>query len=84
MLRLDRLEQPRATVTDDARFKRLVKASFAHRRKTLSNSLGGDRALSEQFDLPASLAAAGIDGKRRAETLSVEEFAALERSLKPL
>jgi 16S rRNA (adenine1518-N6/adenine1519-N6)-dimethyltransferase len=84
VLRLDRLEQPRASVTDEARFKRVVKASFAHRRKTLSNSLGADRALGELYDLSGSLAAAGIDGKRRAETLSVEEFAALERSLKPL
>lgn len=81
VLRLDRLEKPRATVTDDARFKRIVKASFAHRRKTLSNSIGGDRELDAQFDLDGSLAAAGIDGKRRAETLSVEEFASLERSL---
>jgi len=83
VLRLDRLEQPRAQVTDEARFKQVVKAGFAQRRKTLSNSLQSDRKLAEAFDLGASLKAAGIDGKRRAETLSVEEFAALERSLVP-
>jgi 16S rRNA (adenine1518-N6/adenine1519-N6)-dimethyltransferase len=55
----------------------VVKASFAHRRKTLLNSLKSDPSLG---DAAAAIAAAGIDGKRRAETLSVEEFAALERS----
>jgi len=81
VLRLDRLGEARATVTDEARFKKVVKASFAHRRKTLTNSIESDRELDEKYDLRASLTAAGIDGKRRAETLSVEEVAALERSL---
>ncbi|MCA2979013.1 MAG: hypothetical protein INH37_12055, partial [Myxococcaceae bacterium] len=35
-------------------------------------------------ELNAALVAAGIDGKRRAETLSVDEFAALERALGPV
>jgi 16S rRNA (adenine1518-N6/adenine1519-N6)-dimethyltransferase len=68
-------------VTDAARFRRVVKAGFAHRRKTLLNSLKGEAALAEAFDLHASLERSGIDGQRRAETLSVEEFAALERAL---
>jgi 16S rRNA (adenine1518-N6/adenine1519-N6)-dimethyltransferase len=70
-------------VVDPARFKRVVKAGFAHRRKTLLNSLQRDPALSEAFDLPAALNRAGVDGVRRAETLSVAEFAALERALQP-
>ena len=74
----ERLPAPRAPVTSDARFKKVVKAAFAHRRKTLLNSLKSDDTLG---DVPAALEKAGIDGKRRAETLSVVEFAALERAL---
>jgi len=75
------LEQPRAKVESDARFIRLVKAAFAQRRKTLSNSLKSDPGLG---DVAEALTAAGIDGSRRAETLSAEEFAALERALGPV
>lgn len=63
---------------DDARFSRVVHAAFNQRRKTLRN------ALSAVFDMAAvdrALAAASIDGMRRGETLSVEEFAALTKAL---
>jgi 16S rRNA (adenine1518-N6/adenine1519-N6)-dimethyltransferase len=76
--RFIRRPAPRAAVTDDGRFKKVVKAAFAHRRKTLLNSLKSDGELGAHA--AQALVKAGIDGKRRAETLSVEEFAALERS----
>ena len=78
--RFERMAKPRAEVTSDARFKKVVKAGFAHRRKTLLNSLKSDPSLG---DVAAALQRSGVDGKRRAETLSVEEFAALERALIP-
>jgi 16S rRNA (adenine1518-N6/adenine1519-N6)-dimethyltransferase len=81
VLRLTRLPAPRAAVTDEARFRRVVKAGFAQRRKTLLNSLKSDKALGQGVDWAAVLARAGLDGGRRAETLSVEEFAAIERAL---
>jgi 16S rRNA (adenine1518-N6/adenine1519-N6)-dimethyltransferase len=72
---LDFLEKPRAEVRDEARFLALVKAAFAQRRKTLWNALkslpGGREALGK----------VGVDPQRRGETLSVEEFAAVERAL---
>jgi 16S rRNA (adenine1518-N6/adenine1519-N6)-dimethyltransferase len=79
VVRIDFLPKPRAEVRSDARFEKLVKAAFQQRRKTLSNALvaGGFE------DADAALAAAGVDGKRRAETLSPAEFAAVERSLPP-
>ena len=80
VVRLTRREKPAAEVIDEARFRKLVKAGFAHRRKTLLNSLKGDPVF-KAMDLVGALARAGIDGIRRAETLSVAEFAALERSL---
>ncbi len=81
VVRLERRQTARAEVTSDARFKRVVKASFAHRRKTLMNSLKSDPSLASPEQFQAALLAIGLDGKRRAETLSVEEFAALERAL---
>jgi len=54
--------------------ERVTQAAFGQRRKMLRQSLkalGGERLL----------AAAGIDGTRRAETLSVEEFVRLANAL---
>lgn len=83
VVRLTRLPQPRAQVNDEARFRKVVKAAFAQRRKTLSNSLRSDKKLCEGVDVKAVLAACGIDDRRRAETLTVEEFAAIERAWSP-
>ncbi|HZI14548.1 MAG TPA: 16S rRNA (adenine(1518)-N(6)/adenine(1519)-N(6))-dimethyltransferase RsmA [Myxococcus sp.] len=84
VLRLRRLKAPRAPIIDEARFTRLVKASFAHRRKTLLNSLKSERALGTPEVLAAALREAGVDPQRRAETLAPEEFAAIERALGPV
>jgi 16S rRNA (adenine1518-N6/adenine1519-N6)-dimethyltransferase len=82
VIRLTHLDRPRAEV-DEALFRRVVKAGFAHRRKTLSNTLKSDKTLGEPETIARALAAAQIDGGRRAETLSVEEFAAIARALGP-
>jgi 16S rRNA (adenine1518-N6/adenine1519-N6)-dimethyltransferase len=84
VLRLTRRPQPLAPVVDGARFIRLVKAGFAQRRKTLINSLKSDKSLGTLEQLQQALATAGIDPTRRAETLSPEEFAAIERALGPV
>jgi 16S rRNA (adenine1518-N6/adenine1519-N6)-dimethyltransferase len=70
-------------VVDEARFRALVKAGFGQRRKTLRNALEAARVAPAARLLPA-LAAAGIDPGRRGETLSVAEWAALERGLGPV
>lgn len=60
---------------DDALMRRVVKAAFSQRRKTLRNSLsslGCDKTL-----IAACLEQCGIDDSRRAETVSVAEFVAL-------
>jgi len=71
---------PLEQVRDPARFRRLVKAGFAQRRKTLKNALGAAR-VAEPGALHAALAAAGVDPGRRGETLTVAEWAALDRAL---
>ncbi len=84
VLRLIRRPAPLAPVVDGARFIRLVKAGFAQRRKTLFNSLKSDKSLGTTEQLQQALETAGIDPMRRAETLSSEEFAAIERALGPI
>lgn len=63
-------------VEDEDLFFKIVKASFGQRRKTLLNSLTSMGIL-DKTDISAVLSAAGIDEKRRGETLSLEEFARL-------
>ena len=70
-----RREKPPVEVCDEALFFRVVKAAFSLRRKMLNNSLKNMGIKGEQVDKWLELA--GVDGKRRAETLSLEDFAAL-------
>ncbi|MBR2774315.1 MAG: 16S rRNA (adenine(1518)-N(6)/adenine(1519)-N(6))-dimethyltransferase RsmA [Selenomonadaceae bacterium] len=66
------VRKPPVAVDEDFFFK-VVRTAFAQRRKTLLNSLasfGKEKLLTS-----------GIDVKRRAETLSLEEFAALATAL---
>ena len=67
-------------IRDPARFRRLVKAGFGQRRKTLRNALEAAR-ISEPAQLAAALAAAGVDPGRRGETLTLAEWAAIDRAL---
>jgi 16S rRNA (adenine1518-N6/adenine1519-N6)-dimethyltransferase len=74
-----RFRGPNPPVKDAAMFGALVQAVFTRRRKTLANAL---LALDGRSGPPlprpaAALAAAGLDGSRRPETLSIAEFARL-------
>jgi 16S rRNA (adenine1518-N6/adenine1519-N6)-dimethyltransferase len=64
----------------EGRFREVVRAAFASRRKTLANALGSGLGLSlktirEVADL------SGVDPGRRAETLTIEEFVSLTTRL---
>ncbi len=74
---------PAAAVVDAARFRALVKSGFAQRRKTLGNALKAGKVAPPEA-LAAALAAAGVDPGRRGETLTIEEWAAMERALGPV
>ncbi|MBF0153429.1 MAG: ribosomal RNA small subunit methyltransferase A [Magnetococcales bacterium] len=65
-------DEPAVFLADPAALPPVVRAAFGQRRKTLANALKG---LAD--DIPAWLARAGIDGQRRGETLSLDEFARL-------
>ena len=58
----------------------VVKGAFAMRRKTLINCLKAAE-LAPVDDLRVILDECGIDGRRRGETLSMDEFAALSRRI---
>ena len=73
-----RRKQPPVQVCDEALFFRVVKAAFSMRRKMLNNALKNMGISSEQCAKWLELA--GIDGKRRGETLTLEDFAALTNS----
>jgi 16S rRNA (adenine1518-N6/adenine1519-N6)-dimethyltransferase len=76
LLRAHFLDTPRAKVADLGVFERFVQLAFRQRRRTLENNLEHSYPhLKEYF---RSL---NIEGSRRAETLSVVEFATLWRAL---
>lgn len=74
VIRCTVLDKPPVDVNEKI-FFRVVKAAFAQRRKTLLNTLKTTGVPAET--LKTILDAAGIDGTRRGETLSLDEFAAL-------
>lgn len=76
VLRLNIRREKPVELVDEEMFFRCIKAGFGQRRKTLSNSLMGIGSVTKE-DVKAALAACGIDEKRRAETLSLDEFADL-------
>lgn len=76
ILRARFLAAPRAVVPDMASFERLLRQAFARRRRTLENNLEDSYP-----NLKHHLRLLNLAGIRRAETLSVVEFASLSRAL---
>ena len=79
-------DQPGAPVSpaprDQAHFEALVKRLFGQRRKTLSNALRWATA-ARHLDTHAVLEAAGIDPRRRPETLTTPELVLLANLTAP-
>ncbi len=76
VVRIDVFDRPRVSIPDREFFFRVVKAGFHQRRKQLRNALAAGLGLSRAA-VTALLAAADIDPRRRAETLTLEEWARL-------
>ena len=79
VLRFEPRPQPLAPVADEAAFRRLVKAVFAQRRKTLRNGLLG--AGYEPAVVDRALAALAIAPTCRGETLTIAQMAGLADKL---
>lgn len=76
VIRLVPLDPPRAVETPA--FRRVVRAAFSQRRKMLRKAL---RAIADGDVVDRALAAVGVEGTARGETLSVETFASLASEL---
>ena len=80
VLHLRVLRAPRIPLADPGRFESVVRAAFAQRRKMLANALAAGLGLPLDVVRRAATAA-NVDPTRRAETLSLSEFAALATGL---
>ncbi len=76
LLRARFRDEPRAPIGDLGAFERFLQRAFSHRRRTLENCLRDSYP-----DLKEYFRSLNVEGSRRAETLSVVEFAALWRAL---
>ena len=74
VLKLVPFENPIVEVTDEKLFEKVVRASFSSRRKMIGNSL---TSIMSKESATKCLELAGIDTKRRAETLTIQEFGLL-------
>lgn len=63
-------------------FYRIVQAAFRQRRKQIHNALARELPI-ERAELEAVLTACRVDGERRPQTLSVDEWACLTARLSP-
>lgn len=81
ILRLDVHEQPPLTHLERDTFFRIVQAGFSEKRKQVHNSLASGLHRKDE-EIRSWLATAGIDAKRRAETLSIEEWLRLWQEAK--
>lgn len=66
-------DKPSVDVIDEKLFFRVVKAGFAQRRKTFSNTMKTTGLTRDRIE--ELLAKANIDGQRRGETFTLQEFA---------
>lgn len=81
LVAFDRHTAPPVDVRDEDAFLRFVVAAFAHRRKTLRNSL-----VAAGFDketVARALSETGIDERARPEDVSLDRYATLYASLEP-
>ena len=74
---LDPLKEPVFSVSREKTFRAVTRHAFSSRRKTIRNSLGN---FFERETIERALSDSRIDQGRRAESLSVEEFARLADS----
>jgi len=79
VLRLDMRAEPVAAIPGEEAMFRVVRAGFSQRRKQLRNSLSAGLSL-PPIQVEGTMRAVGVEPTRRAETLSLVEWAALARA----
>ncbi len=83
VIRVDLYDRPAVEVDDADTFFEVVRAGFAQRRKQLHNALAAGLALADD-EVVQALSSAGVNPKRRAQTLSIEEWARVWEELRKL
>ena len=81
VVRLVRRAAPPAAIDSEALFFRTLRASFAMRRKKLSNGLSSGFPELGKAGAEAVIAAAGFDANVRGETLGIPEFARIANEI---
>jgi 16S rRNA (adenine1518-N6/adenine1519-N6)-dimethyltransferase len=74
VVRIDVYDSPPVDIPDEALFFQVVRSGFGQKRKQIKNSIGSGLGLSHP-QTSLLLEAVGIDPARRAETLTLEEWA---------
>lgn len=77
VIRLDRCEEPKVKVADEALLFRIIRASFNQRRKTLVNGLSNGGIPVSKEELKGILIRLFDNENIRGEALSLQQFAAL-------
>ena len=80
VVRIDLDHRPVVEVDDARSFFEVVRAGFAQRRKQLRNALAAELAL-PAGEVAQALSKAGVNPKRRAQTLSIEEWVRVWREM---
>ena len=75
VIRLDKLDEPKVKVDNEKLFFDIIRNSFNMRRKTLWNGVKSIGPAKEKLE--EAFEKAGVDPKRRGETLTIQEFATL-------
>jgi 16S rRNA (adenine1518-N6/adenine1519-N6)-dimethyltransferase len=76
VVRIDTYESPPVDVPDTKAFFQVVRAGFGQKRKQLKNALAAGLGLPPP-DVAAGMERAGVEPRRRAEMLTLEEWARL-------
>ena len=79
VIRLDKLDEPKVKVDNEKLFFDIIRNSFNMRRKTLWNGVKSIGPAKEKLE--EAFEKAGVDPKRRGETLSIQEFATLSNCI---
>jgi 16S rRNA (adenine1518-N6/adenine1519-N6)-dimethyltransferase len=80
VIRIDLGDRPVVEVDDAGRFFEIVRAGFAQRRKQLRNALAAELGLPAS-EVAQALGRASVNPRRRAQTLSLEEWARVWREM---
>ena len=81
VLKLTMRHEPVCEILDEKLFFRVVRASFAQRRKTLLNGLSGGFSELNKEQLAGVIAACGLPAAVRGETLDIPGFAAVANEI---